>query len=434
MRSVVKHKYLKGKFCRSKAKAHVKYLEHRDGPDRPQGGRKFFSANEDGISGRQIRQEINSDSPLVVHKLVLSPGVDGVDMKAYTREVMSELERQKGLELNWRAVDHQNTDHGHGHVLLYAPEGQRVSLTKNDYKIMRAAGDRYLERAHNLERYLREPQLEKVLEGPGYEREGDRVYQGLIDDVMAKPRDGKDLELDPEEKKKKLEREAQDIEEHRKLDKEITNAYKPATERQQGKGKEQRMQEGRGQLTEAHLDYGHAKEIKELQDQALQFPDKAEEIQKQIEVLKAEHLNLKQEVKPWREFDVLIGYDLDHIQEREQPDTKGPQLPDAKDPLAEALEAKGQEQELDSVLDGAYKTPLEDFDYSSEDEQTEVPAKGKEKDRSADSAIGVKTAEYDSDAMGTEATDMHLQQEFFENTEPSREEPEIDDGFDRGLG
>lgn len=431
MRSVVKHKYLKGKLCRSKAKAHVKYLEHRDGPDRPQGGRRFFSASEDGITGRQVRSEINSDSPLVVHKLVLSPGVDGVDMKAYTREVMSELERQKGLELNWKAVDHQNTDHGHGHVLLYAADGQRVSLSKNDYKIMRAAGDRYLERAHNLERYLREPQLERVLEGPEYSREGDRVYQGLIDDVMAKPKDLQDL--DPDEKKKRDEREARDIDEHRKLDKDISNTYKPAVERQQGKGREQHMQEGRGRLTEAHLDYGHAKEIKELQDQALQFPEKAEDIQKQIEVLKAEHLDLKQEVKPWREFDILIGYELDHIQERDQPDLKGPQLPETKDPLAEALDDKEQEPERDLIADDAYNAPLEDFDYSSDDSDA-PPAKGKEKDRSADSAIGITTAEYDSDAMGTEATDIHLQQEFFENTEPSREEPEIDDGFDRGLG
>ncbi len=204
MRSVVKHRYLRGKLCKTKAKAHVKYLEHRDGPDRPQGGRRFFSASEDNLTGRQLRLEINSNDPLVVHKLILSPGVDGVDMKAYTREVMHELERQKGVELNWKAVDHQNTNHGHGHVLLYAHEGQRVSFSKNDYKIMREAGDRYLERAQNLERYYPEPQRDRVLEGPDYAREGDKVYQGLIDDVMGRTKDLQELE--PEERKKKLER------------------------------------------------------------------------------------------------------------------------------------------------------------------------------------------------------------------------------------
>lgn len=402
MRSVVKHRYLKGKLCRSKAKAHIKYLEHRDGHDRPSGGRRFFDGKEDGITGKQIRAELDQTDPMVVHKLVLSPGVDNVDMKAYTREVMAELERHKGKELEWRAVDHQNTHHGHGHVLLYAKEGERVLLSKNDYLIMRQAGDRYLEREHNLERYIGDRQLEKVLQGPAFEREGDKVYQGLVDDLMGRSKESFDNETE-DDKKKRLEKEAQDLDEIRKVNADITKNYKPATDRQPSKGREQYMQEGRGRFTEAHLDYRHAQEVKNLQDLALQNPDQAQDIEKQIEALNQQHLEHKADIKPWREFIDLVGYDLEELGKKEDLTLEeSSNLPEVKDPLL-GVEENSPMADLEVSSSDDYP----DFDYSQDDEVT--------------------------DAMDA-STEITLQQEFFENSEQSRDEPEIDDGFDRGLG
>ncbi len=193
-------------------------------------------------------------------------------------------------------------------------------------------------------------------------------------------------------------------------------------------------------MTEAHLDYGHAKEIKELHDLALQFPERAEEINLQMEALKAEHLELKQEVKPWREFDILIGYDLDHIQERDEPERGAPELPETKDPLAE-IDRESNEQDVKNpdqsireeldLKDDSYKVPLEDFDYSGEVDFQEEKPREKERTKGSDVIIGTAAGELETDSV---ATDLTLQQEYFENTEQSREEPEIDDGFDRGLG
>ena len=476
MRSVVKHKFLRGKQVKGKAKAHIKYLEHRDGPDRPEGGRKFFDAKEDGISGKDIRAEIDENNPTLVHKLILSPGLDNVDMKAYTREVMQQLERHKGIELNWKAVDHQNTDHGHGHVLLYAHEGQQVRFNKSDYTLIKQAGDRYLEREHQLERYLPDRQLDRVLKGPDYDREGDKTYQGLIDDVMAKPKQV-DLDLDEAERKKKTEREAQDIDEHRKLDSDLNKVYQSKDERTRGKGKEQYVQESRGRLTEFHTDYGFNTDLQLLEEEKAKYPDRADEINERIENLKNEHLEHKQNIKPWREFDVLIGYDLDEIAKRDEPDRSAQLLP-APEPLE--LEKKDERNEPDNTLvpddsreslepnhpdlesknehdlsSGAkdphlskddqdiYMASFEDFDYSIDDDQDETGISGtrtKDKDKrdggkggSSDLGLG-DDSETDSDQSAVpDATTVHLQQEFFENSEPEREEPEIDDGFDRGL-
>lgn len=481
MRSVVKHKFLKGKNVKGKAKAHVKYLEHRGGPDRPEGGRKFFNAKEEGISGTDIRAEIEKESPTLVHKLILSPGLDDVDMKAYTRDVMKQLERHKGIEFNWKAVDHQNTDHGHGHVLLYAKKGQQVLFNKSDYVLIKQAGDRYLEREHNLERYLSDRQLDRVLSGPDYEREGDKKYQGLIDDVMAKPRQP-DLELDESERKKKTEREAQEIDEHRKLDSDLNKVYQSKDERTRGKGKEQYVQESRGRLTEFHTDYGFNTDLQLLEEEKTKNPDQADEINQRIENLKNEHLEHRQEIKPWREFDVLIGYDLDDIGKRDEPDRSGPQLPESKplelekredrtestldefvpDDSRERVEAdlptvpslkERSERDLSSGANGNpeiskderddYMVPVEDFDYSSDEEQDETNAPGvrtndKEKQGTgkAGGDLGLGDgSELEIDPVAVpDATELHLQQEFFENTDLSREEPEIDDGFDRGLG
>jgi hypothetical protein len=187
------------------------------------------------------------------------------------------------------------------------------------------------------------------------------------------------------------------------MNEDITKTYKPQTDRQRGKGREQHMQEGRGRLTEAHLDYRHAQEVKDLQDLALQNPSQAQDIDKQIEALNQQHQEHKADIKPWREFIDLVGYDLEELGKKEDLTLEeSSNLPEVKDPLME-------------VEDGPAKADLEfaesddylEFDYSQDDEV--------------------------SDSMDA-STEVTLQQEFFENSEPSRDEPEIDDGFDRGLG
>ncbi len=56
----------------------------------------------------------------LAHRLMLSPpaGRHPDDLRALTRHVMGELERDKGQTLHWVAVEHRNTAHPHVHVLL----------------------------------------------------------------------------------------------------------------------------------------------------------------------------------------------------------------------------------------------------------------------------------------------------------------------------
>lgn len=184
MRSVVKGSYIKGATRLAKAGAHINYIQYRSGDDREDGPRKFFDDGREGITGREVKDDLAKDGGKYVHKLILSPGVDGVDIKAYSRAVLANVGRAKGVDLNWRAIEHNNTDHSHAHVVIFGKDklGKEVQFDRDDFALMREFGDRYLERNHEFERYL-DRDLRKLMKEPEYKIEGDRAYRQLVSDL-----------------------------------------------------------------------------------------------------------------------------------------------------------------------------------------------------------------------------------------------------------
>lgn len=160
---VVRHKFIAGRGKRSggkvvaigKALAHVKYIQHRPGPDREKGGREMFNDREDKVDAREMREAIKEldGSRVVVHKLTLAPEINPDDKKAFTREVMQNLSRDMGRDLEWFAVAHNNTDHHHIHVVVLGKDrnGTDVRIDLKDIDKVKEYGDRYLERCHPLE-------------------------------------------------------------------------------------------------------------------------------------------------------------------------------------------------------------------------------------------------------------------------------------------
>jgi hypothetical protein len=132
------------------ALGHVKYIQHRPGKDLEKGGRDVFTDAEDSVDAKELRDMIREyeGRGVVVHKLTLSPEVSPNDPKEFTREVMKELGSEKGLDLQWWAVTHDNTDNRHVHVVVLPKDkdGRMVRFDKNDYDKLKEFGDRYLER------------------------------------------------------------------------------------------------------------------------------------------------------------------------------------------------------------------------------------------------------------------------------------------------
>src|SRR5262249_8067148 len=138
-----------------RALAHVKYIQHRPGEDRAEGGREMFNELEDRLDGKAIRKAVKAqeDAKVVAHKLTLAPEINPEDKKAFRREVMHRLGAEKGLDLQWFGVEHNNTNHHHIHVVVLGRDknGKDVRLDKNDYNKIKDFGDRYLERHHLYE-------------------------------------------------------------------------------------------------------------------------------------------------------------------------------------------------------------------------------------------------------------------------------------------
>ncbi len=166
LRSVVKHSYLSGKNQgMGRAKAHVRYIQFRGGKDKDEEPRSFFNNLRDDINGRQVANSVSAQDErgTVMHKLILSPGVQGSDVKEYCREVMAELSSRKGLDLEWYAVQHDNTSNPHVHIVVMGKDqhGHRVKLGRDDYTKIKETGDRYLERNRLLDKDEKEKEKDK---------------------------------------------------------------------------------------------------------------------------------------------------------------------------------------------------------------------------------------------------------------------------------
>ena len=200
MRSVVKARFVRGERGVGKMAAHVDYIRHRAGPDRGGGeGRPIFDASlRENIGSdevkkcfREVLEDSNQRSPLVAHKLILSPGLNAVDLQDYTREIMDKLGSEKGLDLTWYGVKHENTENNHAHVVVLGLDknGVEVSFGRRDLDRIRDLGDRYIEREHQLERYLQRETDRVLLSREGkydYDRQGDLEFQKLVGDICRR--------------------------------------------------------------------------------------------------------------------------------------------------------------------------------------------------------------------------------------------------------
>ncbi len=106
-----------------KLMAHAQYLE-RDGAAREGERGQFYDREQDvADDARERLHDWNADDKRHF-RIMLAPesgarmvGEDG-DLKDFTRSTMEKMERDLGVELDWVAVDHHNTDNPHVHVIV----------------------------------------------------------------------------------------------------------------------------------------------------------------------------------------------------------------------------------------------------------------------------------------------------------------------------
>ena len=156
---IVKSKYVSARRvasgkARSALKSHLKYLQYRerDQAKETREDRYLFSKDDDHVDRKEIQRAVIDEEragDVYYHRLILSPSEDEPisNWQQWTREVMSDLERYQGKDLEWYAVIHQNTDNPHVHVVLRGTGENRetgraepVGLYPSDFVVLKESG------------------------------------------------------------------------------------------------------------------------------------------------------------------------------------------------------------------------------------------------------------------------------------------------------
>ncbi len=99
--------------------AHGRYLE-RDGAGRDGERGAFYDRGQDVAEDARDRMRDWAENDPRHFRLMLAAerGERLADPKDFTRDVMDRVERDLGVQLDWLAVDHHNTDNSHTHIII----------------------------------------------------------------------------------------------------------------------------------------------------------------------------------------------------------------------------------------------------------------------------------------------------------------------------
>jgi type IV secretory pathway VirD2 relaxase len=130
MARIVRHRG--GRFRSAPLSKHLAYLK-RDGVTRDGADARMFDSASDDADTKAFAERCEEDRHHF--RFTVSPEDAGqmADLRAFTRELMGDAERDLGTRLDWIAVDHWNTDNPHVHVLVRgrADDGKDLVISRD---------------------------------------------------------------------------------------------------------------------------------------------------------------------------------------------------------------------------------------------------------------------------------------------------------------
>lgn len=99
------------------AKAHLRYIQ-RDGVTLEGERGELYGADSDKIDGKAFLERSEGDPHQF--RIIVAPedGAELENLKPFTRDLMSQVEKDLNTKLDWAAVDHFNTGHPHSHIVI----------------------------------------------------------------------------------------------------------------------------------------------------------------------------------------------------------------------------------------------------------------------------------------------------------------------------
>jgi type IV secretory pathway VirD2 relaxase len=124
---------------------HVTYLK-REGVTRDGQDASMFDARTNEADSKAFAERCDGDRHHFRFTVSPEDAAEMTDLRAFTRELMCDVERDLGLKLDWIAVDHWNTDNPHIHVLLRGRADDGHDLVISRTYISHGLRDRAAER------------------------------------------------------------------------------------------------------------------------------------------------------------------------------------------------------------------------------------------------------------------------------------------------
>ena len=122
-RVVVKARVIKmNAYGMGAAKLHLRYLD-REGTARGEGREGFFDREKTGME-REDLEAIREGEPHQFRLIVSPQDADRLDLTRYTRDLMEQVESDLGRPLDWKAINHYNTDNPHTHIVIHGLDQQ----------------------------------------------------------------------------------------------------------------------------------------------------------------------------------------------------------------------------------------------------------------------------------------------------------------------
>jgi type IV secretory pathway VirD2 relaxase len=126
-RVVVKARIVRLQVGSRAADAHVRYLQ-REGRTRDGERGRLYAAETDATDGRTFTDRGREDRHQFRFIVAPEDGDRLSDLRAFTRDVMRQMQEDLGTRLEWVAVDHFNTGHPHSHVIVRGRDDQGKDL------------------------------------------------------------------------------------------------------------------------------------------------------------------------------------------------------------------------------------------------------------------------------------------------------------------
>jgi type IV secretory pathway VirD2 relaxase len=145
-----------GDYSRYIERGHQKETGHRE---------VGFDATEDAVDTVAVANKWALARDKLHWRIILTPDdVDRIDLRQHVCDVMAQMEKDLGTKLQWVAVEHDNTEHRHAHILL---RGVRQELNRDGKCITLTMPREYQSQGI---RYVSQELVERQL-GPRSERE-----------------------------------------------------------------------------------------------------------------------------------------------------------------------------------------------------------------------------------------------------------------------